>query len=277
MFAVKQKELDHYSQKWKLIDLKFLNASPTSYLLEAHQASSNSKVVLKFGQSKSEIISEASALSFYDGVGCVRLLDLDEENGVLFRSYANSPSLKSFFPHKDEDAVLCAVNVIRKLHSKKPKNDVYPTIADWVNFLKSHNVISEKYIDRAKSIAKDLLDFTKQNLLLHGDLHHDNILQTEQGEWIAIDPKGIIGEIAYEVDAFIRNPILKLLKHNASSIIERRIKLFSDYLDIDEERIRRWSYVQSVLAACFAIEDNRSWRAWIKCAELIIYSSCKEL
>lgn len=106
-------------------------------------------------------------------------------------------------------------------------------------------------------------------MLLHGDLHHDNIMQTHDGEWIAIDPKGLIGEAAYEIGAFIRNPIPELLKYNASTTIERRIKLFSEYLNMDEERIRQWSYIQAVLAACFAIEDNCSWEEWIKCAELV--------
>jgi len=269
MFAVRQRELDHYSQKCKLIDLRLLNASSTSYLFQAYQVSSKSKVILKFGKSKSEIIAEASALRFYDGVGCVRLLNLDEENGVLLRSYAHPSSLRSFFPSKDEDAILYATNVIKKLHSKKPTNDMYPTITDWISAIKSYGFISEKHIDRAKSIAKDLLDSSKQNVLLHGDLHHDNILCSEQGEWVAIDPKGVIGDIAYEVGAFIRNPIPELLEYNASIIIERRIKLFSECLGIDDKRIRQWSYVQSILAACFAIEDWEPWQLWIECAELI--------
>ncbi|AVP87480.1 streptomycin-6-phosphotransferase [Candidatus Phycorickettsia trachydisci] len=272
MFAVQQKELDYYSCKWQLINLKLLSSSSTSYLLEGYQESSKSKVILKFGL-KSEIISEASALKFYNGLGCVRLLAVDEKRGVLLRSYAYLPSLRSFFPNKDEDAVLCAVSVMKKLHSKKPPKDGYPTIADWINSLKTHSVILKNHIDRAKSITRDLLNSSEQNVLLHGDLHHDNLLQNEQGEWIAIDPKGVVGEVAYEVGAFIRNPMPELLKYNASDIINRRIKLFSEHLGIDEERIRKWSYVQSVLAACFAIEDNQSWRPWIKCTELITYSN----
>lgn len=270
MFIIHQQTIDYYSNKWQLTKLKFLNSSPTSHLLEAYQISSGSKVALKFAHSKAEIKSEAEALKFYDGVGCVRLLCLDEKNGVLLRSYAHPPYLKSFFPSKDEEAVLCAAGVIKKLHSKKIiQNDTYPTIADWLRSLKTHGVIQKRHIDRAKLLAKDLLNSSEQVVLLHGDLHHDNIMQTYDGEWIAIDPKGVVGEAAYEIGAFIRNPMPELLKYNASATIERRIKLFSEYLDMDEERIRQWCYIQSVLSACFAIEDNRPWRQWIKCAEVI--------
>lgn len=119
MFIIHQQAIDYYSDKWQLTKLKFLSSSLTSYLLEASQISSGSKVALKFGHSKAEIKSEAEALKFYDGVGCVRLLGLDEENGVLLRSYGHSPSLKSFFPNKDEEALLCAAGVIKKLHSNE--------------------------------------------------------------------------------------------------------------------------------------------------------------
>lgn len=159
MFIIHQQTIDYYSDKWQLTKLKFLSSSPTSYLLEAYQISSGSKVALKFGHSKAEIKSEAEALKFYDGVGCVRLLGLDGKNGVLLRSYANPPSLKSFFPNKDEEAVLCAASVMKKLHSKKPKNYIHSTIADWLSSLKTHGVIPKRHIDRAKLLAKDLLDY----------------------------------------------------------------------------------------------------------------------
>jgi streptomycin 6-kinase len=39
------------------------------------------------------------------------------------------------------------------------------------------------------------------------DLHHYNVLSDSGRGWLAIDPKGLVGEVEYEVGAAIRNPI----------------------------------------------------------------------
>jgi streptomycin 6-kinase len=92
--------------------------------------------------------------------------------------------------------------------------------------------------------------------LLHGDLHHDSILQNGD-EWIVIDPKGVIGEPAYEVAAFIRNPIPDLLQiENQIEIIKDRINCFSTLLELPHQRIIDWCFVQGVLAWVWALEDG---------------------
>ncbi len=73
--------------------------------------------------------------------------------------------------------------------------------------------------------------------MLHGDLHHDNILQNGN-YWVVIDPKGLIGEPAYEVSSFIRNSIPELLNHaDAPNIIHNRVTRFAAALELPERRI----------------------------------------
>ena len=92
--------------------------------------------------------------------------------------------------------------------------------------------------------------------MLHGDLHHDNILQNGD-DWVVIDPKGVIGEPAYEVAAFIRNPMPELLTHeNAQKIIHNRITRFAKILELSEHRVIGWCFVQAVLSLVWAIEDG---------------------
>jgi len=71
-----------------------------------------------------------------------------------------------------------------------------------------------------------------------------------------IDPKGVIGEPAYEVVAFIRNPIPELLNHaDATNIIHNRIAHFAEFLKLPSQRILDWCFVQAVLSWVWAIED----------------------
>lgn len=85
-----------------------------------------------------------------------------------------------------------------------------------------------------------------------------------------IDLKGVVGERTYEVGAFIRNPLPALIEHPyVSQIISSRLALFSDLLGVDSQRLKEWSYVQAILAACWAIEEGSSPDLWVRIAEVI--------
>ena len=76
-------------------------------------------------------------------------------------------------------------------------------------------------------------------------------------DWLVIDPKGVIGEPAYEVAAFIRNPIPELLTHaDAPNIIHNRITRFANLLGIPAKRILDWCFVESVLSWIWNIQDK---------------------
>lgn len=137
-----------------------------------------------------------------------------------------------------------------------PQDHAFPTIENWLIALDKHWPIPENYLHKAKLLRNDLLNTSSASILLHGDLHHDNLLQNGD-DWIVIDPKGVIGEPAYEVAAFVRNPIPELLTHNnVSNIIDNRITQFAKIFTLSKQRIIAWCFVQSVLAWAWTLEDN---------------------
>ena len=107
--------------------------------------------------------------------------------------------------------------------------------------------------------------------LLHGDLHHHNILAAGRQPWLAIDPKGIVGEPAYEVGALLRNPMPELLQsERPKRLLARRLDILSERLGFERERLVGWGTAQAVLAAWWSLEDHgRDWEKWITCAELL--------
>lgn len=115
-------------------------------------------------------------------------------------------------------------------------------------------------------------------VLLHGDLHHGNILASRSKQWLTIDPKGVIGEPEYEVGAFLRNPMSLLTsKDNLENLIKRRIDRISEMTGYDKERITHWGFAQAVLSAIWSFEDHQSgWKNVLKIArtiQKIIYSA----
>jgi streptomycin 6-kinase len=94
-------------------------------------------------------------------------------------------------------------------------------------------------------------------VLLHGDLHHGNVLAAAREPWLAIDPKGLTGEPAYEVGALLRNPLPQLLSWpHPARVTERRIAQLSEELGLERARVRGWGLAQAMLSAWWSIEDE---------------------
>ena len=93
--------------------------------------------------------------------------------------------------------------------------------------------------------------------LLHGDLHHYNVLSDRARGWCAIDPKGVVGELEYELGAALRNPIDRPDLFASLDVVERRLDHFGLALGIDTSRARGWCFAQAVLAGDL---ERRGWR-----------------
>ena len=110
-----------------------------------------------------------------------------------------------------------------------------------------------------------------EQVLLHGDLHHENILAAERASWLAIDPKGVIGEPAYETGALLRNRLPNLLDApQAVRVLTRRIDQLSEMLYFARARVRNWAMAQAVLSMWWTIEDGGDIsQDQLTCAEML--------
>lgn len=244
----------HTAGTYGLSNLKPVNNLSYNYVLAGFQGSK--PCILKLGLDIDGFKREAAALMAFSGFGVVQVFS--ENAGVLLLECAvPGVSLKSYFPENDDKAINITANVIKRLHKAPiPRAHAFPHIKDWLTALDKDWNISAKYLQKAKRLRDHLLQTAIKEVLLHGDLHHDNILQNGD-DWLVIDPKGVIGEPAYEVAAFIRNPIPELLNHDdALNIIHNRITRFAEILELPSQRIFDWCFVQAALAWVWALEDG---------------------
>lgn len=241
--------------KYALSDLKPVPNLTFNYVLDGFQ---NSRpIILKLSLDSGYIAHEANALRAFEKFGAVKIIA--EEKGMLLMERAMpGTSLIPYFPSKELESTDIAGKLITRLHKLKiPSNKQFQKLEEWMKLLEKDWPISTEHLIKARSLYKHLLKTTKKSVLLHGDMHHDNILKNGN-DWVVIDPKGIIGDPIYEITAFMRNPIPKLLStKNAKEILQRRLSLFSKLLNSSYERAYNWCFVQSVLSQAWAIEDNR--------------------
>lgn len=237
-----------------LSNLKPVNNLSYNYVLSGFQGSQ--PIILKLCLDIDGFKREAAALMAFLGFGVVEILS--ENNGLLLLECAvPGISLKSYFPENDDQAINITANVIKRLHKAPiPSIHAFPHIKHWLEALDGDLEIPLQTLQKSREIRDKLLKTAKPDVLLHGDLHHDNILQNGE-DWLVIDPKGVIGEPAYEVAAFIRNPIPELLNHaDAPNIIHNRITRLAGLLELPSQRILDWCFVQAVLSWVWAIEDG---------------------
>jgi streptomycin 6-kinase len=92
--------------------------------------------------------------------------------------------------------------------------------------------------------------------LLHGDLQHYNVLLDARRGWLAIDPKGVVGEPEFEIGTALRNPVERADLFAQPDIVARRLQRFADKLAIDRGRALSWGFAQAVLSAAWTVEDG---------------------
>lgn len=220
---------------------------------------------------------EVAALRAFAGRGVVRLFDADTSGGAILieRLDPGTPLTKL----GDEAAINNAISVMREIRATPPAPGVFPTTAEWaaglahlrVRFGGGTGPFPAALVDAAERVFEELHSSATRSVLLHGDLHHGNILAATRRSWLAIDPKGVIGEPAYEVGALLRNPMPDLLRMpHVIRVQARRLDQLSDELDLDRRHAAAYAFAQAVLASWWQFEDHGGgWEPWIRCAELL--------
>ena len=242
------------SSKLDMRELKEVTNLTYNYVLSGFQG--DNPIILKLGLDHEALTREAFALKCFAGCGAVKVLAEDKGMLLLERAMPGI-SLKNYFSDREQKSIEIAFGVMQKLHQANISvAHNFPNIQDWLSALDKDLNIPNVYLKKARKLRDQLLKTADANVLLHGDLHHDNILQNGE-TWVVIDPKGVIGEPAYEVAAFIRNPIPELLNHaDVPNIILNRITYFAKIIQLPSQRILDLCFVQAVLAWAWALEDG---------------------
>jgi len=236
------------------------------------------QVVLKIGFPKDrEFKTEIKALEVFNGEGIAKLLEMDAENSaILIEQVLPGKPLSQMTD--DDEATRIIAGVMKKLWKPLPKNHSFITVKDWSSELfdyhkdssNENGPIPMKLIEKATRLFSELLESADEPVLVHGDLHHDNIMSSQRDGWLAIDPKGIAAEPAYEVAAMIRNPYEKLKNIvDLRPLLSCRLKILSEDLGLDSSRVWKWCFAQTVLSAVWNVNSSKGADHCVRVAEAL--------
>lgn len=223
-------------------------------------------VVLKLCPPNKEFGTELAALGQFAGRVSVQLIDSDKDRGaLLLECLEPGEPLTDLIAANDSEATRVAADLMAGLWVPAPVAGGLPTVADWaagLSKLRPHfGGTTGPFDERLVSLAERLFcAVTRQDrpqMLLHGDLHHGNILSASRLPWVIIDPKGVVGDPAYDAATFL----MSLGADDGSlqltdEMILNRAAILCSRLNIDRSALFAWAVARTVLSAWWCVEDH---------------------
>jgi streptomycin 6-kinase len=238
------------------------------------------EVVLKVVKQPGDEWHSGEVLAAFNGKGFVRVYEHAPGAVLLQRLRPGNSLVELSLNGRDEEATDILAGVIQQMSSvessmssvdlhrserKSPNPHAplqhCPTVHDWAKAFERYIATGDKQIPMdlvmaGQRVYLDLCASQQHPILLHGDLQHYNVLFDSDRGWLAIDPKGVFGEIEYEIGAALRNPMAQPELFLLPTTIERRVGQFTSGLNLNYERTLAWGFAQSVLSAIWGVEDG---------------------
>jgi streptomycin 6-kinase len=202
--------------------------------------------VLKVTGPHREAAAEPLALQSWNGHGAVRLVRADPSRFAMLLERLHTRDLTRL----DIDE---ACGVIGDLLStlRRPAHPRIPSLTAYaerqaVELRAAPPVLPRRYLDQAAALAGELVARAPaEERLLHTDLHYTNVLGAYRSPWLAIDPKPMAGDVAFEVAPALWNRADEL--GTGSQVrwsLRRRLEIICERAGIDEGRARAWTIVR---------------------------------
>ena len=219
-------------------------------------------LVLKIVKQPGDEWRSGDVLRAFNGRGVVHAHEV-EDGALLLERLSPGQSLAAIVASDgDEIATSIIGDVLGRMDAPRAPHGC-PDVMDWYAGFDRYLGSGDRrlpgwLVDDARARFGSLASSQRHPRLLHGDLHHHNILFDSNRGWLAIDPKGVIGEIEYEVGAMLRNPFERPELYVSAETVTRRVTRLSELLGSDPRRMLEWGYVQAVLSAVWSIEDGQA-------------------
>lgn len=250
--------LREYLDAWGLVPEGPPFTSYTRSLLLPVRLAAGAPAMLKVPNSQEERTG-SRIMVWWAGEGAATVFAWDEATGavVLERAEGKRSLLRMVEDGDDEGATRILANAAAKLHEGRtaaPPPGLM-TLERWFRDLWPAAERLGGVFRASAAAARELLAAPRDEVVLHGDLHHENVLDfgLERG-WLAIDPKGLYGERGFDHvhHLFDRDEVVP----PPQALVERQLAVSAAAAGLDLVRQRRWALAWAGLSAAWCIEDG---------------------
>lgn len=198
----------------------------------------------------------AALMIWWGGEGAARVLAHEGDALLMERAIGKASLVEMVRNDRDDEAsrILCAVAATLHAPRDRPPPPTLIPLSRWFQELEP---AASKYggvLHRAAATAHELLAEPQQVVVLHGDIHHGNVLDAGPRGWLAIDPKGLVGERGFDFANIFCNPDLETAI--APGRLSRRAKVVAEAAGLEPVRLLKWILAYAGLSAAWTLNDG---------------------
>jgi len=260
-----------YLTRWGLVPDGAPIVTHSSHLLPVRR--SGEPLMLKVTQDDDERHGHL-LMNWWAGDGAASVLAHDDGALLMERALGGKSLVRMATEGGDEAATRIICDVAAKLHAPRgaPPSGLVP-LKQWFAPLAPASRAHGGILLRSAASAEELLASEREITVLHGDLHHENILDFGERGWLTIDPKRLIGERTFEYtilfcDPDLGDPSVKLAVR--PEIFARRLEIVSEAAGLERRRLLDWILAWTGLSAVWMIEDGKSPEIELRVAEFAV-------
>lgn len=254
--------LREVTARWDLTLGEPFTGGVIGFTVPADRGAEAEAVVLKLSYPDGWFADETRAIGEVDGEGMVRLLDHHADGAQLLERAVPGTSLLDGCAEPEGNER--AAGVLQRLWRPDPGGfvSVADEVSRWADSMPLRHVqqmspFERPMLDLAVETLRDLAATQGETVLLHGDLHHGNVLSAEREPWLAIDPKPLVGEREFDITALLRDRRQDVLADpDPHARLQRRFDQLCDLFGCDRRRLRDWSFAILVDYALWDYETN---------------------
>jgi len=204
---------------------------------------------------------------WWNGGGAARVLK-HAEGVILMERAETGISLADLVREgRDDEASRIICMILRRLHVQRVyPPPALPPLITWFEPLGRVAEAQGGILRAAAETASHLLSTQHDVVVLHGDMHHGNVLRFRSRGWLAIDPKGLIGEPGFDYANMFCNPDDQMA--TMPGRLAREVKVVAEAADLESNRLLSWILAWAGLSAAFSLEDHQPCATALKIAEL---------
>ena len=241
---------------WTLSEVEVVADTPTSVVRRARRPDGSQvalKILKPYGADE---IAGARLMQWWSGEGAAKIIGIAGD-AILMEWLDGSPLGDLVRDEgRDDDATSILCDVAERLHRPRASapTDLAPVRSSFRPLLEGlpndWEPASRPLVAQALELAQHLLATTAEAPPLHGDFHHDNVVGSGQ-RWLAIDPKGLVGDRHYEFANLFRNPYGGGDIARDPRRIDARAAMIAGRLGLQRRRLLLWATAHCALSECW--------------------------
>ena len=241
-----------YLTRWQLVPDGEPLITSTSRLLPVIYK--DTPAMLKIAVVPEEKLGGA-VMHWWGGCGAAAVLALEGDAVLLERATGSRSLVEMAQNGRDDEACQIICGVVADLH--QPRQILAPPVVPLAEWFRDLFPLAEAHGGvwaLSASAARELLAHPQEGRVLHGDIHHGNILDFGERVWLAIDPKGLVGERSFDYANLFCNPGPETAK--SPDRLARRADVVSATANLDRQRLLRWVLAWAGLSAAWMLQDG---------------------